>query len=219
MYHCLGQYINEHAPTTLRGLLVVAYSLWFTAGGLFGAVALKARATTHPMDFRNMIYTQFAMIGLSAVIFFFLPESPWWLVSKGKNEQAKKILASKFSNVPQYDVETEFAIIEATIENQREFDKASKSEGSLAMLKGLNLKRFLIGSFPKVLQQFVGLSIFSSYSSYFFQLAGNKDPFMGKCFFIVCNREDRVLIGPWRHSYRHLELLRNVGCHLRCLAR
>jgi SP family general alpha glucoside:H+ symporter-like MFS transporter len=174
------QYINEHAPTTLRGLLVVAYSLWFTAGGLFGAVALKARSKTHPEDYKNMIYTQFAMIGLSAVAFFFLPESPWWLVSKGKNVQAKKILTMKFSGVPQYDIDTELAIIEATIEDQRAFDKLSKAEGSFAMLKGLNLKRFLIGSFPKVLQQFVGLSIFSSYSSYFFQLAGNKDPFMGE---------------------------------------
>lgn len=175
-----SQYINEHAPTTLRGLLVVAYSLWFTAGGLFGAVALKARSKTHPEDYKNMIYTQFAMVGLSAVAFFFLPESPWWLVSKGKNVQAKKILTMKFSGVPQYDIDTELAIIEATIEDQRAFDKLSKAEGPLAMLKGLNLKRFLIGSFPKVLQQFVGLSIFSSYSSYFFQLAGNKDPFMGE---------------------------------------
>lgn len=29
----------------------------------------------------------------------------------------------------------------------------------------------------QTLQQFVGLSIFSSYSTYFFQLAGNKNPF------------------------------------------
>lgn len=45
------------------------------------------------------------------------------------------------------------------------------------MLKGLNLKRFLIGSWPKVLQQFIGLSVFSNYQAYFFQLAGNPNAF------------------------------------------
>jgi MFS family permease len=30
----------------------------------------------------------------------------------------------------------------------------------------------------QVLQQFVGLSVFSNYSTYFYQLAGNKDPFL-----------------------------------------
>lgn len=55
-----------------------------------------------------MIYTQYGMIGLSIIIFVFvLPESPWWLVSKGKTAQAKKILANKFANVEGYDLDTE----------------------------------------------------------------------------------------------------------------
>lgn len=37
-----------------------------------------------------------------------------------------------------------------------------------------------------MLQQFVGLSIFSSYSAYFFQLAGNKDPFMVTVIIKTC---------------------------------
>jgi len=54
-----------------------------------------------------MIYTQYGMIGLSLIIFIILPESPWWLVGKGKTAQAKKILAGKFSNVEGYDLDTE----------------------------------------------------------------------------------------------------------------
>lgn len=42
------------------------------------------------------------------------------------------------------------AIIEATIEDQKRYARESKSEGVMAMFKGLNGKRFLIGSFPKV---------------------------------------------------------------------
>jgi hypothetical protein len=133
------------------------------------------------------------MIGLSIMIFVFLPESPCerflafsigpllpigWLVSKGKVDKARKVLESKYKNVKGYNIDGELAIIAATIEQQRAMAAAGKAEGPFAIFKGLNGKRFLIGSWPKVLQQFVGLSIFSSYNAYFFQLAGNKDPFM-----------------------------------------
>lgn len=88
------------------------------------------------------------------------------------------MLENKFKNVEGYNYDSEIAIMASTIETQRLMAIASKAEGPLAMLKGLNGKRFLIGSWPKVLQQFVGLAIFSSFSAYFFRLAGNNDPFM-----------------------------------------
>ncbi|OCF31052.1 hypothetical protein I317_06846 [Kwoniella heveanensis CBS 569] len=174
----LPVFINEHAPGQIRGFLIVAYSLWFSLGGLMANVTLKVRSDSHPLDYKTPIYTQFGMIGLSIIIFVFLPESPWWLVSKGKLDKARSTLEKKFAHIPGYDINRELGIIEATIEQQREWDRETKAHGPLAILKGLNGKRFLIGSWPKVLQQFIGLSVFSSYSAYFFQLAGNKDSFL-----------------------------------------
>jgi hypothetical protein len=86
-------------------------------------------------------------------------------MGKNKTEQARKVLVQKYKNVAGYDIDHELSIIEATIERQRAWSLEAKSQGSLAIFKGLNGKRFLIGSWPKVLQQFVGLSIFSSYSA------------------------------------------------------
>ncbi|WWC71187.1 uncharacterized protein I206_105140 [Kwoniella pini CBS 10737] len=173
----LPVYINEHAPSQIRGFLIVAYSLWFSLGGLMASVALKVRSASDPLDYKSPIYTQFGMIGLSLIIFVFLPESPWWLASKGKFDKARVVLEKKFSGIPNYDIDSELAIIAATIEKQREWDREAAAEGTWAIFKGLNGKRFLIGSWPKVLQQFIGLSVFSSYSAYFFSLAGNKNPF------------------------------------------
>ncbi|WWC60692.1 uncharacterized protein I303_103268 [Kwoniella dejecticola CBS 10117] len=173
----LPVYINEHAPSQIRGFLIVAYSLWFSLGGLLASIALNVRSKSNPLDYKSLIYTQFGMIGLSILIFVFLPESPWWLASKGKFDKARAVLEKKFSGIPDYDIDGELAIIAATIEKQREWDREAAAEGTLAIFKGLNGKRFLIGSWPKVLQQFIGLSIFSSYSAYFFSLAGNKNPF------------------------------------------
>jgi len=171
------QYISEHAPSQLRGFLVVSYSFWFTVGGLMASVALKVRKDSHPNDWHTPVYTQFAMVGFAVIMYVFLPESPWWLVGKGKLDQARKVLAMKNGKVPGYDVDAEVGIMVATIERQREWDAEAAAEGPFAMLQGLNLKRFFIGAWPKTLQQFVGLSIFSNYSAYFFQLAGNKQPF------------------------------------------
>ena len=63
---------------------------------------------------------------------------------------ATKILNRNFSEVQGYDVERELGIISATVEQQRMWDRESGQQGFWAMFKGLNLKRFLIGSWPKV---------------------------------------------------------------------
>jgi MFS transporter, SP family, general alpha glucoside:H+ symporter len=80
---------------------------WWNLGGLWASIALKVQATSNPLNYKTPIYTQFAMIGISFIIFILLPESPWWLVSKGKLEKAEKVLSSKFKNVPGYDIPNE----------------------------------------------------------------------------------------------------------------
>lgn len=118
------------------------------------------------------------MIGISIIIFIFLPESPWWAVRHNKVDLARKILTFTYKGVDGYNVDRELAILVHTVEVQKQHDAAAKMLGPFAVFKGLNLKRFLIGSWPKVLQQFVGLAIFSSNAAYFFQIAGNRDPFL-----------------------------------------
>jgi len=65
----------------------------------------------------------------------------------------------------------------ATIEQERVLAKESE-EGQLAVFRGRNLVRFFIASWPKVTQQFVGLTVFNTYATYFFQAAGNSNPFL-----------------------------------------
>lgn len=182
--------------------------MWFALGQLAASIALKARADVAPLDYLTPIYTQFGMIGVALIITVFVPESPCeysdlalekkllqsrillkflgWLVRKGKLDKARKVLAFVNKGVPGYNLEEEIAVMSHTIEAESE--KRSAKISQFAVFKGLNLKRFFIGAWPKILQQvslgvtslmqFVGLSIFSNYSAYFFQLAGNSDPFM-----------------------------------------
>lgn len=43
------------------------------------------------------------MVGAIAIIFLLLPESPWWLVSKGKIDEAAKVLKFCNGKVEGYD--------------------------------------------------------------------------------------------------------------------
>lgn len=47
---------------------------------------------------------KWAMIGTMGIIFVFLPETPWWLLSKGRREQAKKVLLRYNGHLQNYDV-------------------------------------------------------------------------------------------------------------------
>ncbi|RSH89198.1 hypothetical protein EHS25_002310 [Saitozyma podzolica] len=173
----LPVYISEHSPTQLRGFLINAYTFWFVVGQLMAPVALNELNATHPYDFKTAIYTQWAMIGITIIIYVFLPESPWWLVSKSKLEQAEKVLVKYNGHVADYDVHEEIGIMVATVEQEERVREATKTKDILAIFRGTNGWRLLIALWPKLMQQFVGLSVFNSYSTYFFQLAGNKQPF------------------------------------------
>jgi hypothetical protein len=45
------------------------------------------------------------MVGVIAIIFVLMPESPWWLVSKGKIDQAAKVLNRCNGKVDGYSVD------------------------------------------------------------------------------------------------------------------
>nr|RBR01112.1 hypothetical protein FVER53263_10607 [Fusarium verticillioides] len=171
-------YLSEISPTQLRGFFINAYSFWFVLGQLFASVALKELKANDPLDFRTPIYTQWAMIGCILIAFLLIPESPWWLASKGKVEQASQVLNRCFANVEGYDIDQQIEIMTCTIALERQQAEQNSELGPWAVFKGRNLIRFIISGWPKITQQFVGLAVFNTYATYFFQYAGNKDPFL-----------------------------------------
>ncbi|OKL61225.1 hypothetical protein UA08_03351 [Talaromyces atroroseus] len=178
MQATLPFYISEIAPTQLRGFLINAYTFWYVLGQLFASVALNRLNAWSPYNFRDAIYTQWAMVGMSVIIFLFIPESPWWLVSKGKKDEAIKVLQKYFGKIPGYNVQEKIEVMEATIEEERRTAKQNSQEGMWAIFRGRNGIRFVIAAWPKMTQQFVGLTIFNTYATYFFQYAGSNNPFL-----------------------------------------
>ncbi|KAE8365729.1 hexose transporter [Aspergillus caelatus] len=174
----LPVYLSEIAPTQLRGFFINAYSFWFVVGQIFASVALNQLHAKNPLDFRTPIYTQWAMVGATIIIFIIMPETPWWLVSKGKLDKASKMLRTYNGRVEGYDVSEQIDIMSATVVEERRIAERDSQEGMWAVFQGRNFIRFVIAGWPKMTQQFVGLAVFNTNATYFFQYAGNKDPFL-----------------------------------------
>jgi len=83
-------YLAEIAPAHLRGRSVTAFQIFLTFGIMLAYVV--DLCFTHKGNWRGM----FAMILVPTFILFFsmllLPETPRWLMSKGQNTKAEKIL-------------------------------------------------------------------------------------------------------------------------------
>lgn len=131
-------YISELAPTQLKGALVNCYTLLFVVGQLMSAVALFELNAKNPLNFRDAIFTQWGMIGGLAIIFFLLPESPWWLVQVGRPEQAQKVLEKYNGGVPGYDAAQQVRIMVATVEEESRQNVEKDNIGTFAILKGTN---------------------------------------------------------------------------------
>lgn len=129
------------------------------------------------------------MIGVSAIIFALLPETPWYLVGKGKLDQANKVLTRihgrKQDYNPQeqvvsihrsrYGIRADFSedLMLSTIAAERAAAEKNSELGPWAVFQGKNLLRFIIAAWPKITQQLVGLTVFNTYATYFCKLMPN----------------------------------------------
>lgn len=58
----------------LRGAMIATYNFWFGVGGFAAAIGLQIGVTR--TGYMTIIHSQWVFIGLMAVAFFVVPESP-----------------------------------------------------------------------------------------------------------------------------------------------
>ncbi|CAI6068987.1 unnamed protein product [Clonostachys chloroleuca] len=181
MQATIPMYITETAPTRIRGMALMSYNLWWTAGTFFAYVAMEALSVSHTEDWLIPVYTQWAHIGLMAIIYLILPESPAWAVARGKHDRARKALTQLYKGVEDFDLEHQMQVLVMLSEHEAEVAAMQSREKWYAIFQGTDGFRTIVAFWTLVSQQFTGLVLFSTFGAYFFQQAGVGDPFQIKC--------------------------------------
>lgn len=178
-------YVMEICPNRIRGGMVIFQAVWSNIGGIICSVMMQQLNQKHPDNYLLAMRVLWAPVGLMIICWIFVPESPWFHARRGNKEKALKAMKQLYGGVEGFDFEEEYGIIARTIEHERSM--LEESPKYIHVFKGLNLKRTLTVMILAVSQQIVGLAIISTYSTYFFALAGLKDPFLATVILSCCN--------------------------------
>ena len=172
-------YISEVAVAQYRGRLVSLYQLAVTIGFL-GAYLVNYQLLGYSMSnpdvstgWWNLVFVSEVwrgMLGMETlpaimffIIIFFIPESPRWLILKGKEEKATNILERIYTSSKE-------ALFQLT-ETKSVLSSESKSEWKLLFQPGIR-KAVIIGVCIAVLGQFMGVNAVLYYGPSIFENAG-----------------------------------------------
>ena len=167
------------AVAQYRGRLVSLYQLVVTIGFL-GAYLVNYQLLGYSMSnpdvstgWWNMVFVSEVwrgMLGMETlpaimffIIIFFIPESPRWLILKGKEEKATNILERIYTSSKE-------ALFQLT-ETKSVLSSESKSEWKLLLQPGIR-KAVIIGVCIAVLGQFMGVNAVLYYGPSIFENAG-----------------------------------------------
>ena len=103
-----------------------------------------------------------------------------WLVTKGRDAEAKKAWRRLVRRpCPDFDHEHEFNIFRDEIHLSEAVTRLSSENDWKALFKWINFKRAIAVALPFAAQQLCGVPYISNYTTYFFQIAGLNNPFLG----------------------------------------
>ena len=175
-------YISEVSPAKIRGTLVSLYQLAVTAGfllaylanwaidaGIDPSAAADAGLWSRMFNaeaWRGMLGSETLPALLFLFIIFFIPESPKWLIIKGKPSEATAVLSRILGSEDEINAE-----VEATRSSSGE-DKGSWSD----LLKSGILVAVLAGCAIAILGQFMGVNAVLYYGPKIFSEAGFDNP-------------------------------------------
>ncbi|KAI1761943.1 sugar transporter [Hypoxylon sp. FL1150] len=164
-------YASEVCPVALRGYLTTYINFCWGVGQMIGIGVIMGNLWRTDEWAYRIPYALQWMWPLPLIIgILFAPESPWWLVRKGKLEDAKHSLLRLTS----LDRETDFDADETVammVHTSALEQKITKGASYLDCFKGVDRRRTEIVCMCWAIQNLSGNS-FSNYSTYFLEQAG-----------------------------------------------
>jgi len=159
-------YLSETAPASIRGSMGTLFQLMITIGiflisvtNVYIAKAFSAPTTSLPL--------MFLTVALFAALMFFgsfiLPESPRWLMLKGRKDKAVEVLRKTLNT--QEEIDNEISEIEEALHGPQ-------GAGIGIIFKGYFAKVLAVGILLQIFQQLVGINMMIYYAPRIFGYAG-----------------------------------------------
>ncbi|XP_072526538.1 solute carrier family 2 member 13b isoform X2 [Salminus brasiliensis] len=164
-------YIAEVSPPHLRGQLVTINTLFITGGQFIASVIDGAFSYMSHGGWRYIMGLSSVPAVLQFVGFLFLPESPRWLLQKGRSQQARKVLTHIRATE---NVDEEYNSIRSTVEEEEK-----ESGGGPVLWRILTCaparRALIVGCGLQMFQQLSGINTVMYYSATILQMAGVRD--------------------------------------------
>lgn len=162
-------FASEVCPVVLRGYLEIFVVLcWGIGQFLSYSVLLTLNTNLTQWGWRIPFAVQWVWPAIIIPLVIFAPESPWWLVRKGRVEEAENAVKRLSRNVDQAAVKRAVALMIETNDLEKSM---TEGVGYLDCFRGTNLRRTEISCAAWSTQVWCGFVI-NSYATYFFEQAG-----------------------------------------------
>ena len=155
-------YISEIAPASKRGSLIVTFQLAIVVGILVAFFVDYLLIHTGPNNWRFMFLSESLPALLFLVLLYRVARSPRWLMKKGQQEEAGKIIGEL---MPGENPEEILDEIRKSLETE-------KQESQERLFKKPNRKFTFIGITIGMFAQFTGIAIVMYYATDVFRAAG-----------------------------------------------
>jgi SP family general alpha glucoside:H+ symporter-like MFS transporter len=158
-------YASEISPLALRSVCTAYLQMCWAIGSIIvGAATYALNNRADEWAFRIPFALQWLFPTPLLVLLFFAPESPWWLVRKGRHDQALRSIERLGRSSKQNASE-----VLAMMIRTNEIEKATTNNPTyLDLFKGTDLRRTLITCFVYAGQNFAG-NLIANQAVYFFE--------------------------------------------------
>ncbi|PVH82568.1 general substrate transporter [Cadophora sp. DSE1049] len=174
-------WIGENVRPELRGFFLCIMNISIVIGQfLLATVCEGIYKIEGEWGYRILIILQFAFVVPLAVGYIWFPESPYYLLKKGRREQARKCLNKIHGSNDQALIDAEMIRIQEDVTFSEQIKVAAHEGGHpyIKAFRGQNRRRTLIALMPALQQQLLGSTFILGFISYFMSLLGIKNFFL-----------------------------------------
>lgn len=188
-------FIGEIVPPQVRGAMVVTYVFSHIFGSLIcSCIANTTKTYPGNKSWQDPMLSCYAFPAFTLLLCWLIPESPRWLIRRGKKAAAVKWLITLNGTPEGYDPEREATLLQAAIEKDNELHgrwidlfrgsnkvRRSNTYPQLSIFQTLNVlsqTRTMIAIFTGAFNQLTGQAFVSQYGTLFVKSFHRLDPFV-----------------------------------------